>query len=66
MARSVRKFLLQKADQALNHLDQLDLALNVMDDLHKGRQPAITNMAPTLLAGHDALRVLWKALKAQL
>jgi len=66
MPKTIRKVLLEKAESALNNIDRLDEYLFEMDQLHKGRQPAITNMALILLSGHDALRTLWRQLKSQL
>ena len=50
----------------MNNIDRLDEYLFEMDQLHKGRQPAITQMAPTLIEGHEVLRSLWRQLKSQL
>jgi len=66
MPKTIRKTLIEKAESALNNLDRLDEYLFEMDQLHEGRQPAITNMAPVLLEGHEQLRQLWVALKKQL
>jgi hypothetical protein len=66
MSKTIRKVLLEKADSALLCLDRLDEYLMEMDNLHEGRQPAITTMAPILVEGHEQIRKLWKALKSQL
>ena len=66
MPRSVRKQLLNLAEQSLHAIDGLDTRLQVMDELHEGRQPALTAMAPMLVDGHEAIRALWRALKAEL
>jgi len=66
MPKTIRKVLLEKAESALNNIDRLDEYLFEMDRLHGGRQPAITNMAPTLCEGHEVLRSLWRQLKSQL
>jgi len=66
MPKTIRKVLLEKAESALNNLDRLDEYLFEMDQLHGGRQPAITRMAPTLIEGHEVLRNLWRKLKSQL
>jgi len=66
MPKTIRKVLLEKAESALNNIDRLDEYLFEMDQLHKGRQPAITQMAPTLIEGHEVLRSLWRQLKSQL
>ena len=66
MPKTIRKVLLEKAESALNNIDRLDEYLFEMDQLHGGRQPAITQMAPTLIEGHEVLRSLWRQLKSQL
>ena len=66
MPKTIRKVLLEKAESALNNLDRLDEYLFEMNQLHGGRQPAITQMAPTLVEGHEVLRNLWRKLKSQL
>ena len=66
MPKTIRKVLLEKAESALNCIDRLDEYLYEMDQLHKGRQPAITNMKQSLVSGHKVLRELWKILKSQL
>ena len=66
MPKTIRKVLLEKAESALNNLDRLDEYLFEMDQLHGGRQPAITNMKKIMVEGHEAVRQLWKALKSQL
>ena len=66
MPKTIRKVLLEKAESALNNIDRLDEYLFEMDQLHKGRQAAITQMASTLIEGHEVLRSLWRQLKSQL
>ena len=66
MPKTIRKVLLEKAESALNCIDRLDEYLFEMDQLHKGRQIAITNMKATLIEGHEVLRSLWRQLKSQL
>ena len=66
MPKTIRKVLIEKAESALNNIDRLDEYLYEMDQLHKGRQPAITQMAPSLIDGHEVIRQLWKYLKSQL
>jgi len=66
MPKTIRKVLIEKAESALNNIDRLDEYLYEMDQLHGGRQPAITQMAPTLIEGHEVLRSLWRQLKSQL
>ena len=66
MPKTIRKVLLEKAESALNNIDRLDEYLFEMDQLHKGRQPAITNLKSILIEGHEELRTLWKYLKSQL
>jgi len=66
MSRTIRKTLIMKAESAINCIDGLDEYLMEMDELHQDRQPAITNMAPILLQGHEQLRQLWTALRKQL
>ena len=64
--RTTRKNLLLKAHQAITVIDRLDLYLMDMAELAAGRQPAITEMLPILIEGHQQLRSLWKALQVQL
>lgn len=66
MPRTIRKTLILKARSALSNIDNLDEYLYEMDQLHGGRQPAITDMAPTLIEGHEVIRKLWTALLNQL
>ena len=66
MPKTTRKVLLEKAEQALNCIDRLDLYLMDMDLIHGGRQPAIDQMKKTLVQGHEQIRVLWKILQSQL
>jgi hypothetical protein len=66
MPRSTRKNLLLKAQQSLIAIDRLDLYLMDMSELAAGRQPAITELAPTLIQGHQVVRHLWQQLKEQL
>ncbi len=66
MPRSTRKTLVDYTLQALDKLNLLDEILYNMDALAAGRQPAITEMSPVLLAGSAAMRQLWTILKDQL
>lgn len=66
MARTIRKDLILKTEQALNNIDRLDQYLYDMGILADGRQPAIDEIAPTLLQIHETVRDLWKALRRQL
>jgi len=66
MPKTIRKVLIEKAESALNNIDRLDEYLFEMDQLHKGRQVAITNMKKSILSGHQVIRVLWGILKSQL
>ena len=66
MPKGIRELLRIKADQALNCLDRMDGYLYDMDIMHQDRQPAITEMKGTLIKGHEQLRLMWQALKAQL
>ena len=66
MARTIRKDLILKTEQALGNIDRLDVYLYDMDQLHNGRQPAITEIAPVLLAAHENVRQLWQALRREL
>jgi len=64
--RTTRKNLLLKSQQAITVIDRLDIYLMDMAELAGGRQPAITEMMPVLIEGHQQLRTLWKALREQL
>jgi len=66
MPKTIRKVLIEKAESALNNIDRLDEYLFEMDQLHKGRQEAITSMKGMLIEGHEAVRMLWKVLRSQL
>ena len=66
MPRSTRKILVDYTLQALDKLNLLDEILYNMDALAAGRQPAIIEMRPVLLAGSDAVRQLRTILKDQL
>ena len=66
MPKTTRKVFLEKAEQALNCIDRLDLYLMDMDLIQRGRQPAIDQMKKTLVQGHEQIRVLWKILQSQL
>ena len=62
MPRTIRKTLINKAKLALTYIESLDITLYEMSELHGGRQPAITELVPTLIEGHEQLRRLWSAL----
>jgi hypothetical protein len=47
-------------------IDRLDIYLMDMAELAAGRQPAITELMPTLVQGHQVIRQLWHQLKEQL
>lgn len=66
MARTIRKDLILKTEQALNNIDRLDQYLYDMGIEADGRQPAIDSIAPTLLDAHEMVRQLWQALRKQL
>lgn len=66
MPRTIRKDLQMKARSSLRNLDNMDQYLFEMDQMHGGRQPAITKLAPILIQGHEQLRKLWLALLNQL
>jgi len=50
----------------LNCIDSLDEYLVEMHEMHQGRQPAIEELGPILLEGHEQIRKLWTALLNQL
>lgn len=64
--RSIRKQLIEQTRQAQDHLDRLDYILVDMAERAGGRQPAIDEMAPIIVEGHDQLRRLWQALRSRL
>jgi len=64
--RSIRKQLIEQCRQAYDHIDRLDWILVDMKQRAGDRQPAIDDMAPILVEGHEQIRRLWKALRAQL
>jgi len=66
MAESIRKRILKTYDQVERHLDALDACLYYMETIADGRQPALLEYHQILLDGHDAIRDLWKSLRAQL
>lgn len=66
MPRTIRKTLINKAESAINCLDTLDEYLVEMHEMHQGRQPAIEELGPILLEGHEQCRRLWRALRKQL
>lgn len=66
MPRSTRKNLILKATQSLMAIDRLDIYIMDMAELAAGRQPAITELMPTLVQGHQVIRQLWHQLKEQL
>lgn len=66
MPRTTRKSLIMKAESALNCIDSLDEYLVEMHEMHQGRQPAIEEIGPVLIEGHEQIRRLWKALRKQL
>ncbi len=66
MARTTRKNLLLKCEQAISIIDRLDIYLMEMDTLAAGRQPAIDLMKGPMIDGHEAIRRLWKTLFSQL
>ena len=66
MSRSIRKQLLDSAEQALDRIHALDEILYNMEAMAEGRQPLITNITPTLVRGHKALYHIWKNLRDQL
>jgi len=64
--RSIRKQLISQARQAVEHIDRLDEILYDMAGRAGGRQPAIDEMAPMMIEGHEAIRSLWIALRSRL
>ena len=66
MSRSIRKQLLDSAEQALDRLYALDEILYSMEAMSAGNQPLIGEFTPVLLKGHKALFDLWKSLRDQL
>ena len=66
MARSIRKQLIDSANQALDRIEALDEILYNMEAMAEGRQPLITDFTPTLTRGSKALYTLWKSLRDQL
>ena len=66
MARSIRKQLIDSAQQALDRIEALDEILYNMEAMAEGRQPLITDFTPTLTRGSKALYTLWKSLRDQL
>ena len=66
MSRSIRKQLIDSADQALDRIVALDEILYNMEAMSEGRQPLITEITPLLVKGHNALYQLWKSLRDQL
>jgi len=66
MPKTIRKQLLEKADQAIRATHRLDEILFLMDSLAQGRQPAIQQWAAMLLEGHEAVRTLWEAFRREL
>jgi len=66
MSRSIRKQLLDSAEQALDRIHALDEILYNMEAMAEGRQPLITDFTPILVKGSKALYTLWKSLRDQL
>ena len=66
MSRSIRKQLLDSAEQALDRIHALDEILYNMEAMAEGRQPIITDFTRVLVRAHKVLYGLWKDLRDQL
>lgn len=64
MAKTIRKRLIEKADQALGAIDRLDKYLYDMDELDReGRQEAIQAAKFPIVNTQELLRDLWTRLR---
>jgi hypothetical protein len=64
--KTIRKQLIEKTVAAQTALDRLDQYLFAMVQLANQRSDPITEIAPVLANGHQTLREVWAALRAQL
>lgn len=66
MGKSTRHLLKDKADQALGHIDSIDMCLYMMDQLQEGRSKPIETMKKPLIESLEIVRILWMELKSRL
>jgi len=66
MPRTTRKMIVDRARQALEYIDALDMAVYDIEQLAAGRQPALDEYRLPLLEMHELLRRQWKAFRLKL
>ena len=63
MPRTTRKMIVDRARQALEYIDALDMAVYDIEQLAAGRQPALDTFRLPLLEMHELLRRQWQAFR---